>query len=416
MDNALVPFSGNPARGRLLQIFSRYKQYGGEEGSIYRIGDALVGKYDVGTFLASSNDVFTEGPLSKAMGVVNAISNRSIVRQLRHYQAVGHYDCWVIHNVYPAMSPSVYSLAFRLGIPVIQYLHNYRMGCVNGFFLNHGAPCQRCMHGNFWPAFQTACWHGSHVQSGIMGAIVTRARKMDLFEKISHWVAISEAQRQEHIAMGIPADRISVVHHFLESPSPDYSYPDCGDVLFVGRLSEEKGVDRLLSAWENIQDCGRRLWIVGDGPDKLRLEKIAASLSLRNVHFTGFLKHREMTDIWKKTACSVISSIWKEPFGMVVLEAWAKKCPIVAHRIGALPELVDHGENGFLVSPESPQEMAQALLELVHHPDRGRAMGENGFAKLHRDFTKEVWMPKISGVIDQVLSTPRSRVQRAVTS
>ncbi len=391
-------------RPRILQIFSRYREYGGEEGSVYRIGDALHRDFDIGFFLASSGDAFSGGVLKKGLSTIKAFSNWTIVDQLRRYQQLGRYDCWLIHNVFPVMSPAVYELAFILRIPVIHYLHNYRMGCVNGFFMNHGEPCQRCMHGSFLPAFQTACWHGSHVQSGIMGAVTSRARGMDLFHRVHHWVAISSAQKKEHVEMGIPADRISVIPHFFESKGEAPDYPDQGDVLFVGRLSAEKGVDRLLMAWEAIQDCGRTLWIVGDGPERSKLEEMVRSRSLRSVRFTGFLEQAAMASIWEKAACSIVPSVWKEPCGMVVLESWAKGRPVIAHRIGALEEIVSDGTDGLLVPVDEPGALAEAILSIFNDPARGKAMGRAGAEKLRHQYSKQVWQDAIQGVFSNLPS------------
>lgn len=385
-------------RARILQIFSRYREYGGEEGSVYRIGDALHRDFDIGFFMASSRDAFSGGLFKKGLSTIKAFSNWTIVDQLRRYQELGRYDYWLIHNVFPVMSPAVYELAFSMRIPIIHYLHNYRMGCVNGFFMNHGEPCQRCMHGNFLPAFKTACWHDSHVQSGIMGVITSRARGMNLFQWVHHWIAISSAQKKEHVEMGIPADRISIVPHFFESKGEVPDYPDQGDVLFVGRLSAEKGVDRLLMAWEAIQDCGRTLWIVGDGPERGRLEEMVRSRSLRSVCFTGFLEQEAMASIWGKAACSIVPSIWKEPFGMVVLESWAKGRPVIAHRIGALEEIVSDGTDGLLVPVDEPGSLAEAILSLLKNPARGQAMGHAGAEKLRHQYSKQGWQDAMKGV------------------
>lgn len=376
-------------------MFSRYREYGGEEGSVYRIGDALHLDFDVGFFMVSSADAFSGGILHKGVSVLKSFSNWDIVRKLRHYQELGRYDYWLIHNVFPAMSPAVYDLAFRLGIPVVQYLHNYRLGCVNGFFLNHGKPCQVCMHGNFFPALQTACWHESHLQSGMMGAITSRARGTGLFQRAYHWIAISEAQKVEHVQMGIPAERITVIPHFFEAKEVVSPYPKEGDALYVGRLSPEKGVDRLLLAWEKIQHCGRTLWIVGDGPERVALEEIARNKNLRNVRFTGFLEHKQMAQIWENAACSIIPSIWKEPFGMVVLEAWAKGRPVVAHKIGALPEIITHERDGLLVSPDSVQELSDSILEILMKPAESELMGKAGAEKLKTHFSKSLWQDSI---------------------
>ena len=388
---------------KILQIFSRYHDYGGEEGSVYRIGNHLQSHYDVGTFIHSSDALFGD-PLTRGVAALQAFHNWQVVRRLRSYQELGGYDLWMIHNVFPAMSPSVYKLAFMLGVPVVQYLHNYRMGCVNGFLLNHGEPCERCIRGNFFPALQTACWHESHLQSGIMGVVATRNRLLGVLKKINHWIAISEAQRQVHISMGIPEENITTIPHYYEAKVEHFPYPVAGDVVFVGRLSREKGVDRILDAWADVQHLGRTLKIVGDGPERTNLEQIVSTRALKNVVFTGFLAPEKMHEIWESAACSVVPSIWKEPFGMVVMEAWAKKRPVIAHRIGALPEIITEGSDGLLVTPNHPRELAVAMLSILQNPDQGRDMGERGHLRLKTQYNKSRWITEVNNVFKKALS------------
>jgi glycosyltransferase involved in cell wall biosynthesis len=405
----MTKFTPGTARPKILQIFTRYREYGGEEASVFRIGDALERDFDTGYYLSSSEDVLSgDLPQKLAKGLM-AFWNWEAVRDLKRLQRLGRYDCWLVHNIFPMLSPAVYSLAFRLGIPVVQYLHNYRLGCVNGLFLNHGQPCQRCMGGNFLPALQTACWHESHLQSGVMGAITSLVRGRDLFHKVSQWIAVSQAQKREHVAMGIPEERINVIPHFYEIRDEPPNYPQNGDVLFVGRLSKEKGVDRLLKAWSHLQDMGRTLRIVGEGPESDSLKKLSVDLGLRNVRFMGFLEQDEMRAVWENAACSVVPSIWKEPFGMVVLESWAKARPVVAHRIGALPELVSEESEGLLVSPESPEELASSLRVILGNPEKSAEMGRSGFRKVGDHYSKKLWQERMAPVFGMVSGIRRSQ-------
>ena len=154
-------------RPRVLQIFNRYLEYGGEQGSVGRIGDTLQQIADVEYFLTSSDQLLGgRTPEEMVKAAAFAFHNPQVIGRLKRYQRIGRFDIWLIHNVFPAMSPSVYALAFKLGIPVVQYLHNYRMSCVNGFFLNHGETCTSCIHGNFSKAALTGCWHDSRLVSG----------------------------------------------------------------------------------------------------------------------------------------------------------------------------------------------------------------------------------------------------------
>jgi glycosyltransferase involved in cell wall biosynthesis len=383
-------------RLHVLQIFNRYLQYGGEEGSITRIGDALQALHDVDYFFYSTSQLVGEGLGTKLLLPWKSLHNAEVVSKLRHLQNSYNFDVWQIHNVFPVMSPAVYQKALEWDIPIVHYLHNYRLSCVNGFFLNHGQPCERCLSGNFWPAFQTACWRNSHLQSGWMGLITNHIRRMPLFEKVFRWIAISEAQKREHVRMGIPEDRINVIYHFLEperAPLPPVKNPT---VIFVGRLSVEKGVEKLLSAWKLVGGGERRLLILGDGPEKHHLEQKSRVLGLKGVEFLGFLKKEEQESYWKQSLFSVVPSIWKEPFGMTVLESWSKGRPVLGHAIGALPELIQDGVTGILADPNSVEDLARKLDDLLSNPQLAESMGQNGRQHLENRFSRKRWLEEIA--------------------
>jgi glycosyltransferase involved in cell wall biosynthesis len=390
-------------RLRILQIFSRYLEYGGEEGSVFRIGDALQKNHDVEYFFGSTADLLGARQGASFLAPFRAWHNQAVARRLRRYQEVGKFDLWLVHNVLPGLSSSVYQAGFSLNVPIIHYLHNYRLGCTNGFFLNHGSPCERCLSGNFWPAFQSACWRNSRLISGFMGLILRKIRQDGLFTKTTAWIAISETQKQKHVAMGIPADRIHVIHHFYEHRElPPAPCPD-GDFLFLGRLSREKGVDYLLRAWAKLDPRGRRLVIAGTGPEEASLKELAVQLGLKGVHFIGFVDKQQQADLWTKSAALVVPSIWDEPFGMVVLEAWARSRPVVAFAKGALPELIRHNADGLLAEPFSESSIAKNIQELIINPARGPAMGSAGRLRLGKEFNQEVWIREINTLYEKII-------------
>ena len=381
-----------------MQIFSRYEHYGGEEGSVYRIGDAMQDQYDVEYFLASTAE-FINSPLHERLTIpLRIFHNPDVARRLRRIQSIGKFDVWQIHNVLPAMSPVVYTTAFNLRIPIVHFLHNYRFGCTNGFFLQHGLPCQRCMHGNFWPAFAGKSWRNSHILSGAMGAVLYHIRHMGLFHKVTQWIAISNAQKAVHVEMGVPAEKITVIHHFYEKQDPPPAPAPGGHAMFIGRLSEEKGVAHLLEAWRLLNRPDKRLVIVGEGPESENLRAQAARLGLSNVTFTGFLKPERQREIWAGAAFTLVPSIWMEPFGMVILESWANGRAVVAHKIGALPELITHGENGLLVEPFQPQLLADAMNRAFNSPEECNAMAEAGRQLVQTQYTKSRWLEQIATI------------------
>jgi glycosyltransferase involved in cell wall biosynthesis len=384
------------ARIKILQLFSRYLQYGGEEGSVFRIGDALQERHDVEYFTASTEEMMR---IPKVMLPLRAYRNRPVLERLEKYQRLGRFDCWQIHNVFPAISPGAYTLANKLGIPIIHYLHNYRMGCVNGFWFTKGQECQKCSGGNFLPGVIGKCWRGSYAQSGAMALMLADVRRRGLTEQVRRWVAISHAQKELHVGIGLPADKIDVVHHFLDHDpamaTPDF--PTDGYGLFIGRLSPEKGVDQLLDAWSRLGK-NRHLIIAGDGPEMPRLQAKAAGLNLANVSFVGFVDQMAQKELWAGAAFSIVPSVWQEPFGMVVLEAWAQGRAVVAHRIGALPEIITDGVNGFLADPHNPDELAAVLESTFLKGGELRDAGRNGLETLLTHFNKSRWLESIDRV------------------
>src|SRR5438309_8731313 len=123
---------------KILQIFSRYRQIGGEEMMVRQIGDCLRKQHELDQFFGSTAEMVGNSFRERLLAPLKAIHNWTAARSLKLSQQKRKYDIWLVHTVFPGLSPSVYQTAQELDVPVVQYLHNFRMSCVNGFFLNHG--------------------------------------------------------------------------------------------------------------------------------------------------------------------------------------------------------------------------------------------------------------------------------------
>jgi len=386
-------------RLKVLRIFGRYRDYGGEEAAARRIHETLKPYMD-GEWFESSTDAMLGTSLpNRILAPFRVIHNERIGQELRRLQADRKFDAWEIHNVFPSLSPSVYAAGIRLGVPLIQYLHNYRLSCVNGMFLNHGKPCVRCINGNFLPAVKTKCWRNSRVACGFTGLALTRIRRLEIFRQVKAWIAISEAQKSLHIRMGIPAERIHVVPHFLEVT--ENQVPPIGQdgyALFLGRLSAEKGVAQLLEAWRQVKYPGARLVIAGKGPEEEKLRAFARDKRLTNVEFRGFVPAEGQADLWAGARFLVAPSIWEEPFGLVVLEAWAHGRPVLTSDRGSFPEIINAG--GLLCSPERPAELAAAIQKMFEATDLVAKMVVAGQKQLQTHFSRETWIDRILSVYE----------------
>lgn len=155
-------------------------------------------------------------------------------------------------------------------------------------------------------------------------------------------------------------------------------------ILYVGQLVNHKGVNILLHAYAMIQlklkDIS--LWIVGDGPAKNHLGKLAKQLDLCNVVFLGKLNHSDLSPVYHQARVVVIPSLWFENAPLVAYEAMAHGCPILATRIGGLPELVTDGKNGYLFERGNAAELAQKMSMILMDDDLAQSLGNGSQDKL----------------------------------
>ena len=168
--------------------------------------------------------------------------------------------------------------------------------------------------------------------------------------------------------------------------------PEKPYALFVGRLTEQKGVDHFADAAARL-DRGVQVVLLASAPEnvhyaKLAREKIGALRQLRRgvVWIEAMLPREEVAAFMSGAAVHVCPSVY-EPFGVVNLEAMACEAPVVATAVGGIPEVVVDGETGFLVPPGEPEPMAARMNELVRDRGLGQRLGRTGRARVLERFT-----------------------------
>jgi glycosyltransferase involved in cell wall biosynthesis len=212
-------------------------------------------------------------------------------------------------------------------------------------------------------------------------------------DDVDAFIALSEHGRARFAAGKMPADRIFVKPNFVEDPGlADYRPSTSKTVIYAGRLMQEKGVDILLSAWagEALSKVGE-LVIVGDGPDRARLESFARKLGLcaPGVTFAGAMTRAEVLSLVQRSRAVVLPSIWLESFGMIIVEAFARGRPAVVSQLGALNEVVQHGHAGLTFPAGDTVMLGSALRKLLLDDELSDEMGTNARALYLSEYTPE---------------------------
>ena len=193
------------------------------------------------------------------------------------------------------------------------------------------------------------------------------------------------------------------------SPRVDAAFSDPGPVvLTVARLVLSKGIQRVIGAMPRIvaETPGTRYVIVGDGPDREHLMRLAAESPVADaITFLGAANDDEKFECYGRCDVFVLPSE-REGFGIVFLEANAFGKPVVGGRIGGVPDAVVHGETGLLVDPRSDSEVAEAIIRLLRNPDEARRLGDNGRRRVENELTWKQSARKFLSVIRGVLERP----------
>jgi glycosyltransferase involved in cell wall biosynthesis len=309
--------------------------------------------------------------LADAGLAASAIWSRSATQRVRSAISRARPDVVHIHNTFAAASPAVFVAAHRAGIPVVHTLHNYRLVCPAATAFRDGRSCTDCVgHAVPWPGVVHACVRDSHRQSAVAAATLSAHRALGTYrERVSAYVALTEFQRDLIVAGGgLPADRIAVIPNFVD-PDPGSSTDHRDGLLYVGRLSEEKGIQPLLAAARQVPGAVR---IAGDGP-LAQLADEAAQASA--VEVLGRVAPREVLSRLRSSIAMLQPSICFEGFPVAVAEAYAAGTPVIASRIGSLAEVVEDGVTGLLAEPGDSQHLADRMRWALQHPDAMARMG-----------------------------------------
>jgi glycosyltransferase involved in cell wall biosynthesis len=301
-----------------------------------------------------------------------------------------------VHNVFPLLSPSVYFAAWMEKIPVVQSIHNYRFLCSNGLFLlPSGKNCERCATGNHWNAVLHGCYNQSRWRSLGMALTLTLHQKAKTFQnKISAFVAPSQFLKRKLIEGGFPEGKIFQFPPSLKPLSERRYEPDDRTVLYVGRLSREKGLLTMLRAAKELPDWN--FVVVGDGPLKTRLENDIAAQSLTNVKLVGRREGRELHEHYQKASFLILPSECYENLPSVILEAWFYGLPVVVSRIGGMAEMVTENKNGYLFQPGDSASLVSLLRSLS--TVRVQSMREGIQHYFHENFSADAHYDRLISV------------------
>jgi glycosyltransferase involved in cell wall biosynthesis len=358
---------------RVLIAHSFYRVPGGEDRYVRQQFELLSGNHDV-EMIERHNDALAPDLSTAVRMAFSPAAIRSIEDQIEAFTP----DVIHLHNPYPSLGPAVHVAAARRGVPLVQTIHNLRLRCPNGLMFTEGRSCRRCERGNYVNAAIHRCFPSRRQAGAYAGVLWLHRFLLKLERNVAGFVAPSLFMADRLRGWGIPQHRICTIRNFVPSIAPAPS--DVGDFgVYVGRLSDEKGLAVLLEALALSGDP--RFRIIGDGPLLGDLITAGARLGLRRTEFVGRVDPRDAHRAVAGCRYLVMPSLCEENAPLAALEALAAGRPILVSGRGGLPELVESG-GGLVFDPGDASGLSEHIQTLVRDRDLCQSLGDRawGFA------------------------------------
>lgn len=356
---------------RVLLVHERYKTPGGEDEAVKADSQLLSSAgHRVGEWFVDNTILQSWSPSARLrLAWETSWSGKSYRRMLSLIRET-RPDIVHFHNTLPIISPSAIHASHDSGLPTVMTLHNYRIMCPAGTFLRKGRICEECHTKSLARSVVYGCYRGSRMQSAVLATMLAVHRRLGTWSRcVDAYIAPSEFLRAKVIQGGLPFERVHVRANCVRVEPSEPVGPETF-AIFVGRLSEEKGISSLLEAARLMATV--KIKIIGTGPMEAAVRE--AALLAPNVQFLGPLPHSRTIEEMRRASVLIFPSLWYEIQPMTILEALACGVPVVATCLGEREEILKSGGAGCLFKPGDAKDLAAKVLRLMSEPRLRRDM------------------------------------------
>ncbi|MBI4838198.1 MAG: glycosyltransferase family 4 protein, partial [Nitrospirae bacterium] len=319
-----------------------------------------------------------------------------------------------VHNIHISLSTAAV-LASR-GFPLVLTVHDFYLFCPTLRFMHEdGKICgiDRCIYcmKKYYSSEIKKRWGAGRIFSGLLRFdmfcrllyAIRRNQLKRIIPLVDKFICPNKSQKELLKTAGIPENKLTALPYTSDFKVKEIVLPEGKYLGYAGALIREKGVHVLLKALSLLPE-DIKLLIAGDGIYKDELEKISENLGIKDrVRFVGRIGRDDMKSFYDKIHVLVVPSLWPEVLGIVGLEAMASGKPVIGSNIGGIPDWIEDGVNGFLVSPDSPDSLAEKARTLFNADGMIYKFGLNGQKKFVNEFSPGVHKNKIINLYRELL-------------
>lgn len=306
------------------------------------------------------------------------------------------------HNVYHHISPAIFPILKKRGIPVVMTVHDLKLACPSYKMLRGGKVCEECKGGAIHNVVRYSCIKDSKLLSSLVYAETLIHRTLGLYNQhVDRFVVPSKFYLEKLVEWGWPRQKLVHIPNFVELEGGTHECSKKDYVLFAGRLAPEKGLDTLIRA---SAESGVKTLIAGSGPEEAALKSLAAKLSAP-VEFLGFVEGAALFGLIGSARALALPSVWYENAPISVLEAYQCGTPVIGADIGGIPEMILDGSSGMVVTAGDVSAWGEALSRVKLAPDNDlKEMGKAGLALAKSQFSRREYRRKVLDLYGELMN------------
>ena len=338
------------------------------------------------------------GLLGKVEAFFTGVYARSAVKDFERTLQEFRPDVVHVHELFPMISPWILPRCTAAGIPVVMTCYDFRITCPIATHHNKRGICYDCKGGKEYKAIVNNC-RNSLPESLAYGLRSAVARRFGLFtDHITRFIVLSEFSKTwiEQSA-GISPERVATIPCVIPAPDKGINDAYAGEYVgYAGRFAPEKGVDLLL---ESCRRLGLPLRLAGDSMTYPGIREGDDAICVPTP------TPESLVEFYRGARVLVVASLWEETFACVLSEAKAEGVPVIAPRIGAMPDLVEDNVTGLLFETGNVDELTEKIDRIWHDADLCRRLGAAGRRDVQENLNEDTCFAQLVAVYEDVIRT-----------
>lgn len=319
-----------------------------------------------------------------------------------------------MNNIAHQISPSILHILNKYNIPSVLTMRDFKAVCPVYTLYSKGKCCEKCKYGDYFQCVLNKCAKDSFSKSFLnMLEMYLHHKILNIYDLVDAYISPSVFLKNKCREMGFK-NHIFYLPNFImpDEYVPSYEWSD-NSIVYVGRLSSEKGLFCLIDA---VRDIDVKLKIIGDGPYKQALTDKVRRDGVNNVTFLGYKTGGDLKQEIQKCKFTVIPSEWYENNPRTIIESFASGKPSIGSTSGGIPELIKDGIRGYTFEPGNVRDLKSKIEILLSRPDSIIEMGKTARKYIEDNLNPEIHYSELMKIYDSAIIKHRNTANTRMSS